>query len=142
MKDKEEKFEIKDQAMWLTTDLKQLLQEVYDHYRSVALQNDYLRKENERLKSEAYKDEELAKMKKEYDEMKEDYYRGFPISKKEDEKIKKWIEKQTEGEDLKTKAGGAIGGRFTYKFYCTSIGTIGVVKDGNTGEEFTFRDLC
>lgn len=142
MKDKEDKLELKDGAMWLNDTMKNVLQEVYDHYRSVVLTNDYLRKENERLKSEAYKDEELAKMKKKYDEMKEDYYRGFPISKEQDEKIKRWIEKQTEGEDFKTKAGGAIGGRFTYKFYCTSIGTIGVVKDGNTGEEFIFGDLC
>lgn len=141
MKKEDKDFIIKDRAMWLTRDIKELLQEVYDHYRSVSLLNDNLRKENERLKSEAYKDEELAKMKAEYEKMKANYYRGFPISEEEDKKIKEWMEKQTEGEDFKTKIGGAIGGRFTYQFICTSIGNIGTVIDSFTGEKLTFREL-
>lgn len=141
MKDNEEKLELKEGAMWLNNTMKNVLQEVYDHYRSVVNTNDYLRKENERLKGEAYKDEELAKMKEQCEKMKADYYRGFPISEKEDKKIKEWMEKQTEGEDFQTKTGGAIGGRFSYHFICTSIGDIGKVKDGVTGEELIFRDL-
>lgn len=141
MEKNEEKLELKEGAMWLNNTMKNVLQEVYDHYRSVVNTNDYLRKENERLKGEAYKDEELAKMKEQYEKMKADYYRGFPISEKEDKKIKEWMEKQTEGEDFQTKTGGAIGGRFTYQFICTSIGDIGTVIDGFTGEKFTFRDL-
>ena len=135
MGQKEENVEIKDRAMWLTTDLKQLLQEVYDHYRSVAIQNECLREENERLKSEAYKDEELAKMKKEYVRIITEHNRGFPISKEEGEKIQEWMEKLPEANT------GAIGGRFSYEFVCTSIGYIGTVKDGVTGEKFTFREL-
>lgn len=135
MKDKEEKLELKEGSMWLNGTMKSVLQEVYDHYRSVVLTNDYLRKENERLKSEAYKDEELAKMKKEYDEMKEDYYRGFPISEKEEKKINEWIK------TLPEAYTGAIGGRFTYEFYPTGLGTAGTIEDGVTGQKFTFQEL-
>lgn len=133
-----DKLDIRDSGtMWLTKDLKDVLQEVYDHYRSVVRINERLREENERLKSETYKDEELAKMKAEHDKMKDEYYRGFPISEKEGKKIKEWMEKQTEGEDFKS----AIGGRFHYEFTSTSIGTIGYVIDGVTKERFCFREL-
>ena len=132
---KEEKFEIKDRAMWLTTDLKQLLQEVYDHYRSVAIQNECLREENERLKSEAYKDEELAKMKEEYERMIDDYQSGFAISEEEEKKIAEWIE------TLPKANTGAIGGRFRYSFFPTSIGTVGEVFDSITGKKLVFHEL-
>ena len=135
MEGNEEKLELKEGAMWLTDTLKNVLQEVYDHYRSVVKTNDYLRKENERLKSEAYKDEELAKMKEQYEKMEADYRRGFGISEAEDKKIRDWMDK------LPQANTGAIGGRFTYQFICTSIGEVGKVKDGVTGEELTFRDL-
>lgn len=135
MKNNEEKLELKEGAMWLKDTMKNVLQEVYDHYRSVVLSNDYLLKENERLKGEAYKDEELAKMKEQYEKMKADYHRGFGISEAEDKKIKEWME------TLPDANTGAIGGRFTYQFICTSIGDIGTVKDSVTGKEFTFRDL-
>lgn len=132
---KEEKFEIKDQGMFLIHDMKALLQEVYDHYRSVELQNDYLREENEHLKSEAYKDEELAKMKEEYERMKADYQRGFTISEEEHNKIAEWAK------TLPKASSGAIGGRFKYVFYPTSIGTAGEIVDNVTGKKFTFCEL-
>ena len=90
------------------------LKRIYDHYRKVVNENEYLRKENDRLKSEAYKDEELSKMKEKYDQMSKDYYRGFPISEEEEKKINEWIEKQIE----KHPSGrSTIGGRFTYEFF-------------------------
>lgn len=134
----EEKLELKEGTIWLNDTMKNALQEVYNHYRSVVLNNDYLRKENERLKSEAYKDEELSKMKEQYEKMSKDYYRGFPISEEENKKINKWIEDQM---DKNPSTGGAIGGRFQYEFLPTGIGTIGTVIDGITGEKFTFQEL-
>ena len=116
-------------------DIKKALQEVYDHYRSVANRNDYLKKELDRVKDEKYRDEELAKMKGEYEEMRDNYYRGFPISKEEREKINEWI-----GQQAKCSVG-AIGGRFRYEFIPTSIGTIGTIVDCNTGESFTFQNI-
>ena len=134
----DEKLELKDGTIWILDDIKKTLQQVYDHYRNVCNQNDYLRKENERLKSEAYKDEELSKMNEKYDQMSKDYYRGFPISEKEDKKINEWIEKQME---KVPGIGGASGGRFTYQFTPTGLGTSGTVIDGFTGDKFTFQEL-
>ena len=50
-----------------------------------------LREENAILKSEAYKNEELQKMKSELDEMRNNYNRGFPISEEEHAQIKSWM---------------------------------------------------
>ena len=130
----------KDGSIWLLDSIETDFQRLYDHYRDVYNQNEWLRKENERLKSEAYKDEELSKMKESYEKMKKEYYLGFPISEKEDKKIREWINKQTEGQDFRKASGGAIGGRFHYEFIPTSIGTIGTVIDGLTGEKFTFQE--
>ena len=119
-------------------DIKKTLQQVYDHYRSVCNRNDYLRKEIEKVKSEKYADEELSRLKSEYDKIKSDYYRGFPISEEEDKNIKDWIKKQQE---KNPGSGGAAGGRFTYRFTPTGLGTVGTIIDGFTGDEFTFQEL-
>ena len=134
----DDKLELKEGSMWLVHDLESVLQEVYDHYRSVVNTNEYLRKENERLKSELYKDEELSKMKSEYEKMKSDYYRGFPISEEEDKKINEWMENQQE---RVPGIGGVSGGRFTYQFTPTGLGTAGTIIDGFTGDKFTFQEL-
>ena len=139
--EKEEFVVNEDHSIWILQDIKKVLQELYDHYRSVSSQNDYLRKEIERIKDEKYKDEELSKLKKEYDRMHDEYYRGFGISEEESKKIKEWMDKVTEGEDLQQKIGGAIGGRFYYEFRPTSIGTIGTIIDSFSGEKFTFQEL-
>ena len=134
----DEKLELKDESIWIMEDIKKTLQQVYDHYRSVCNRNDYLKKEIEKVKSEKYADEELSRLKSEYDRMKSDYYRGFPISEEEDKNIKEWIKNQQE---KNPGIGGATGGRFTYKFTPTGLGTVGTIIDGFTGDEFTFQEL-
>ena len=134
----DEKLELKDGNIWIMEDIKKTLQQVYDHYRSVCNRNDYLRKEIEKVKSEKYADEELSRLKSEYDRMKSDYYRGFPISEEEDKNIKEWIKNQQE---KNPGIGGASGGRFTYRFTLTGLGTVGTIIDGFTGDEFTFQEL-
>lgn len=134
----DEKLELKDGNIWIMEDIKKTLQQVYDHYRSVCNRNDYLKKEIEKVKSEKYADEELSRLKSEYDRMKSDYYRGFPISEEEDKNIKDWIKKQQE---KNPGSGGAAGGRFTYRFTPTGLGTVGTIIDGFTGDEFTFQEL-
>ena len=134
----DEKLELKDGNIWIMDDIKKTLQQVYDHYRSVCNRNDYLKKEIEKVKSEKYADEELSRLKSEYDKMKSDYYRGFPISEEEDKNINEWIKKQQE---KNPGSGGAAGGRFTYKFTPTGLGTVGTIIDGFTGDEFTFQEL-
>ena len=125
----------KEGSIWIMESIEEDLKRVYHHFRSITNENERLRKKNEELKSEAYKDEELLKMKTEYDSMKEDYYRGFPITKEEESKINEWVSK------LPPANTGTIGGRFKYVFYPTSIGTSAKIVDGVTGQELTFRDL-
>lgn len=134
----DEKLELKDGNIWIMEDIKKTLQQVYDHYRSVCNRNDYLMKEIEKVKSEKYADEELSRLKSEYDKMKLDYYRGFPISEEEDKNIKEWIKNQ---QKKNPGIGGAAGGRFTYKFTPTGLGTSGTIIDSFTGDEFTFQEL-
>lgn len=133
------KLELRDDMpATIYTKVENVFQELYDHYRVVVNSNEYLRKENARLKEEAYKDEELAKMKERYDRMSDDYYRGFPISEKEAEKIHEWQDKL-----LKEHPGnaGAIGGRFRYEFIPTGMGVAGTVIDSFTGEKLQFQEL-
>ena len=134
----DEKLELKDGNIWIMEDIKKTLQQVYDHYRSVCNRNDYLKKEIEKVKSEKYADEELSRLKSEYDRMKSDYYRGFPISEEEDKNIKEWIKNQ---QKKNPGIGGAAGGRFTYRFTPTGLGTAGTIIDSFTGDEFTFQEL-
>jgi len=133
-----DKLELNDGSAWLISDLKSVLQEVYDHYRSVANTNEWLRQENERLKSEAYKDEELSKMKESYEKLKEDYFRGFPISEKEKKEIDAFVDRILKEHPWNV---GCIGGRFVYEFIPTSIGILGTIKDPISGEKLEFRKL-
>lgn len=106
----------------------------------------YLEEENKLLKEESYKDNELQKMKEKLDRMEKDYWRGFPISKEEEVAIEEWKKKHDEEEhniktlDDRLRAGGCIGGRYSYHFVPTSIGTSGVVRC-SCGAEFKFQEI-
>lgn len=104
-----------------------------------------LEEENKKLKTETYKDSELAEMKEKYESMKKDLMRGFPISEKEEKRIEEWKKKHDKEVhgittlDQRLRAGGCIGGRYKYTFIPTSIGIIGSIKC-NCGEEYTFQN--
>lgn len=106
----------------------------------------YLEEENRKLKEKYNKDEEIQKMQQRLNEMQKDYYRGFPISEKEEKKISEWKEKHdVEAHGLNTlnkklKAGGCIGGRYSYHFVPTSIGVSGTVRC-SCGAEFEFQEI-
>lgn len=125
-------------SIWLYDSIEKEFQRLYDHYRSIIKRNDYLKEQLEIIKSETYKDEELSRLRNEYEKMKSDYFRGFPISEKEYEKINEWIEKQME---KNPGNGGAIGGRFRYEFIPTGIGTVGTIIDIFTEDRFNFQEL-
>ena len=133
-----DKLELKNGSICILQKVENVFQELYDHYRAVISRNEYLEEEIKRVKSEAYKDEELSKLKEKYDQMSNGYYRGFPISEKDDKKINEWIEKQM---GKNPSIGGAIGGRFKYQFLPTGVGTVGTVIDTFTQDRFTFCDL-
>lgn len=87
---------------------------------------DTLREKVNYLESENYKDEELQNMKKQLQKMKEDYYRGFPMTKEQLDSILKWKKKHDATEHGNADGyHGAIGGGYTYEFLPTSIGSFG-----------------
>ena len=92
------------------------LQVVIDRLRGKDKQIEYLQKENNRLKDEHYKDEELKNLQEKIENLQGDRMRGFPISEKEQEKIDKIREEHKK----KCPYCG-----FNYLFIPTSIVTFG-----------------
>ena len=91
--------------------------------------------ENEKLKSDIWEKEEISKLKSERDSYQKQLTFGFGITEEENEKIKQWISNR---EDKNT---GAIGGRYEYRFFPTSIGVVCKIVDTTNNESFTFREL-
>ena len=85
---------------------------------------DKFRNELNAVKSETYRDEEVARLQAQIAEMRENTYHSFMVTKAESEKIHEWQRKH-DAEQHKNPNGyhGASGGGFTYKFYPTAIGT-------------------
>lgn len=88
------------------------------------------------------KDEEIQKLQKEINQLKNKKAEGFNfnISKEELVKINKWKEKHVEDKHDGSYYAGAIGGMFTYQFVPTSIGDIGEIIC-SCGEKYCFREL-
>lgn len=107
---------------------------------------EHLQKENKELKNECYKDDELQRMRRRLDKMEKDYYRGFPISETEQAAIETWKinhDKKVHGyitDEMRQKAEGCCGGRYTYKFVSTSIGVSGRIIC-SCGAEFEFQKI-
>lgn len=132
----------------MDTACEEFIKNVKYHYEHCKAVNDRLKKENAELKDEHYKDEELQKWKAIAEEARADCNRGFPISEREWEAVKAWMEQHDrEAHSLDsdidaafTKRGGAIGGNYKYEFVPTSIGVVGTVIC-SCGESFTFQEL-
>ena len=105
-----------------------------------------LREENEKLRSEQYKDEQLKELNTKLEKANADLNRGFPITEFEEKKIKMWMERhEEEAHGLNTPAkkilyGGTIGGRYSYHFIPTALGTFATVRC-SCGAEFDFSDI-
>ena len=91
------------------------------------------KQKNKELEDEHWKDNALQEMKAALDESRDNLYRGFGISKEEQDAIHTWEDKHyTESHNApdlhsRLKMGGAIGGSYEYEFCPTSIGTVGKV---------------
>lgn len=111
-----------------------------EKFKNQEQQIKYLNNEIKKLEDNHWKDKELQDMKKRMDQMSEDYRRGFSITKEEKEAITKWKMEHIKNKHNNNHYAGAIGGRFSYTFIPTSIGTIGTIKC-SCGEEFTFQEI-
>lgn len=105
----------------------------------------YLKKENRKLKEEYNKDEEIQAMQQELNKMREDYWRGFPITIEEDNAIMEWCEKHDKEvhgltDRMRRKGHGCSGGKYSYHFVPTALGTSGVIQC-SCGAEFEFQEI-
>lgn len=116
-----------------------ILEQTIEHKNRVI---ETLRDNNKHLQDENYKDEELARMKKELEAERKAKANGFEIWEDEWKAIKAWQDEHELGFHKNTSGfprGGAIGGCYKYEFVPTSIGIFGTVKC-NCGAKFDFRD--
>lgn len=111
--------------------LDELLEMIKNKYKHLELHKERVEKENEQHRNETYEKEYVSKLREENKRLKEDYFRGFPINKKEKEAIDKWAD-----EHYKT----CIQRGFSYHFYRTPLGVSGLVQC-SCGEKFEFQEI-
>lgn len=105
-----------------------------------------LKEDNKKLKDEHYKAEELQEMQEELVKMSKEWRRGFPITEQEEKSIEEWMknhEAKVHGlttDKKRLAAQGVSGGRYTYIFLPTSLGTSGTIKC-SCGAEFEFQKI-
>ena len=93
-----------------------------------------LTEQNEELKSEHYKDEEIQRLQQKIESMEKDLNRGFPISEEEQKKVDEWFVQH-----LKQKHNGNRKIDYTYRFGKTHLGVCGCVKCDKCEEIFYFQ---
>ena len=116
-------------------EIKKIAEQLVERYQYQSEQYELLKEENEKLKSNIWEKEEIDKLKSERDLYQKQLSFGFGITEEENEKIKQWIS------DREDKNIGAIGGRYEYRFFPTSIGVVCKIVDTTNNESFTFREL-
>lgn len=88
--------------------------------------NNKLQRQFNELYDKKWADTTLQNMKKELEQVKQNMYRGFPITEAEEKKINNWILKHDEEVHGNPKHyHGASGGGYEYSFHPTGLGTIG-----------------
>ena len=123
------------------SDLEKCTQKVSDRLVTLEQIINNLKVENEQLKSEHYKDDELKRLSDELKQARDDLSRGFEISEEEFEAIHAWkVAHENEKHGGYPCYSGAIGGQYDYIFTPTSIGDIGEIRC-TCGETFRFREL-
>lgn len=97
-------------STYFTDSVSDLCQGIIDKVDTYEKRIKYLGEENKKLKDDHYKDSEMQRMKTELKKAKDDLYRGFPISEKEQEKIREWqLKHDAEKHGLKTSKQRAMG---------------------------------
>lgn len=126
---------IKDGKWVEIPEIKKIAEQLVERYQYQSEQYNILKQENDKLKNLVWEKEEIASLKKELNTLKKLISFNYLITEEENEKIKKWISERP------IKNTGAIGGRYEYRFFPTSIGVIGEIVDMVDKESFVFREL-
>lgn len=114
-------------------DLEKTFRAVKAGYHDKDTRIKYLEQKVKELEDEKWEDVELQELKKK----NEDYYRGFPISPDENEKLVHWQNEHTKNIhnavtlEQVLRLEGVSGGRWVYEFTPTAIGTFGSCICGN-----------
>ena len=128
---------MKNREFLRVEDLDTVCEQLKSIFDNQAAENSRLHENLQAITDKKWKDEELQKLKKERDDALADMYRGFSITQAEHDKINAWKKEHDENQHgLKTdmercRAGGAIGGRYSFDFTGTSIGTFGTCYCGS-----------
>ena len=110
----------------------ELIESLKQKYKRLEIINKNLKEENEQHRNKIYEKGYVSKLREENKRLKEDYYRGFPISKEEKEAVNKWA-------DEHYKTCNRIDG-CSYHFYPTDLGVAGVVQC-SCGAKFEFQEI-
>lgn len=113
--------------------LDELLEMIKNKYEHLELHKKRVEEENEQHRNKIYETQYVSKLREENKRLKEDYYRGFPISKEQKESIEKWAD-----EHYKTCPYKRFG--YNYRFYPTPLGVSGSVQC-LCGAEFEFQEI-
>lgn len=106
-----------------------------------------LKLENERLKSGVYENSVVKELEEENKRLRQDNLRGFPITEEQQKLIREWqLKHEDEIHGRKTleerlRAGGAIGGKYFYRYVPTSLGVVGEIVCDECGQSFCFEDI-
>ena len=111
------------------------------NYERALEQQDYFRRELERIRNDKWRDEELQRLRQEIETLQENQQHQFYITTNEQTLINAWIIKHCQEQHRGNCKGGVSGGMFSYIFTPTAIGTIGTIKCTVCGEEYTFSDI-
>ena len=110
--------------------------------RQLQIKDDRIKKlveENTKLKAEHYKDEKIKELMEENARLDRENKLGFPITEEQWTQVMAWqqyhIKKKHGGRQL----CGVSGGRFSYEFTPTALGTFGWCKC-SCGEHFLFQE--
>ena len=92
------------------------------------------------LKNKYDENEEIKELKRRLREESYKNLNGFPITEEEVKAIEEWKVKHEKEAHNGSSYAGAIGGRYSYHFVPTSIGTSGTIKC-ICGAEFEFQEI-
>ena len=110
----------------------QACQIIADRINEVEEEKEKMRERVRQYEEEINADVRVQELTSRLEEIQGEIRRSFKITEMESKKIEGWRERHDINQhnldtlDKKLRAGGAIGGRYSYEFHPTSIGTAGV----------------